>query len=107
MRAIGITRAMGSSDVVLVEIIEQTGDVERVVLIIECRVKDEDARNSLVQLTGYMRDTECTDGILMSANICLIYRDNLHAQLPGQIGRELNLNSDDDMLHLINHINSL
>lgn len=106
VRAAGITQAMRSSDIVIIEVIEQHGDVDRVVLIIECKVNDSDVRKALAQLTGYMRDVNCRDGIAMSANLAIIYRD-FDEQFPEQIGDVLDLSVVDNITILMQHIDSL
>lgn len=97
---------VGESDVVLVKVIEQNEIAYRTVFIIACMAKDSDARNALAQLTGYMKDAECIDGIALSSNIALVYKDE-GGQMANQVDDEMDLNSDEGIRHLLDYINNL
>lgn len=94
-------------DIALLEYDAQTMLPKKVHLVIKCQVKDDDARNSLSELTNCLRDTDCKHGILMSPNIARIYRDNRGEGRPDQIGDELSLNCSDGVGHVVAFIKSL
>jgi hypothetical protein len=106
VRSVGITRAMRRSYIAIVEVIEMDGGIDKVILIIECKSNDSIARKALPQLTGYMRDVECTHGVSMSPNIALLYIDEDN-NLPSQIGGELNLNTDNGIDEFINYVSNI
>jgi hypothetical protein len=109
VRSVGITENMKRSDICIVEVLQNINNKLKPILIIECKIKDQAARNALVQLTGYMRDVECMHGITLSPNIANVYidPDPENNMLPTQIGDEINISNTDGIVKLIDYINNI
>lgn len=107
VRAVGLVRQRTAADVAIVEIAMQApGGIREVVLVVECKFDDNEARRALRQLTGYMDDTNCVHSIAMSPNIAILYHNGANI-FPDQVGRELNMNSDEDIVTMMEFINNL
>jgi hypothetical protein len=79
---------------------------KKVVLIIECKVEEEDFEQGEVQLETYMIETRCSRGILMNSRIARLYIHNVNGKnRPYQIGSNIVLERDNELESLIEFIN--
>ncbi|KXN73212.1 hypothetical protein CONCODRAFT_68469 [Conidiobolus coronatus NRRL 28638] len=78
----------------------------KVILIIECKVDQEDFDEGEVQLESYMIETKCRRGILMNAKLAREYEYIPGSrQRPYQVGSDVNLTNVPGIQTLIEFIN--
>lgn len=100
VRAFNVASCVSRADVVIIELIFN----ERVVLVIECKVNEDDLDEAEDQLRGYMRDLDCNHGMTMTANTAVLYaRDNRRIQNL----QRYDLNNTNEIQAVINWINSI
>ncbi|KXN67850.1 hypothetical protein CONCODRAFT_72675 [Conidiobolus coronatus NRRL 28638] len=79
----------------------------RVVLVIECKVEEEDFEIGEIQLEGYMIDLRCGNGILMNATNVRTYSYKVGSkQKPHQVS-ELKIDSENGIKEIIDYINRI
>lgn len=101
----GHVQTQRRADVAVVEYHPHNGTVKRVNLIVECKLQIDSSGRARRQLFGYMRDTKCIYGILMTATIAHIYKDNGGEDLD-EI-EMIFLNTDQGIIKIQEFINSL
>lgn len=92
-------RPYGYCDVALVELGES--NVKSDALVVTCVVKDEAAHDPVQQQRLYerMHDCKCEYGILMSASVAYIFKDNQNGGLD-RISDKIDIRPDEEMTRL-------